>query len=154
MNWDEYFIDLSYCVAKKSKDPDTKVGCVIVGPDNEVRSTGYNSLPRGMDDSVKERYVRPEKYKWIEHAERNAIYNAAKIGTQLNGCRLYVQWYPCIDCARAIIQVGINKIIVDNRDDNPWKNQGQEQEEQWKLNMEKSIQMLVECGVLIAYWPE
>ena len=83
MNWTEYFLGLAEQVKLKSKDQSTQIGAVIVGEDNEVLSTGYNSFPRGMDDSKQERQERPEKYFWFEHAERNAIYNAARVGTPL-----------------------------------------------------------------------
>ena len=111
--WDEYFISLLDPIAKRSKDPHTQVGAIIVGPDNSIRSTGYNSFPRGIKDDVAERLERPEKYLWMEHADRNAIYAAAKIGVPLEGCRMYLTIPPCMDCARAIIQAGITKIIVD-----------------------------------------
>lgn len=98
-------------IAMKSKDPSTHCGAVIVGPDNEVRSTGYNSFVRGIDDEVPERYERPEKYLWIEHAERNALYNAARMGTSTRNCVMFTTLYPCMDCARAIVQSGIKKVV-------------------------------------------
>lgn len=110
--WDEYFMRLAQGIALRSKDRSTQVGCVIVGPDNEIRSTGYNSFPRGMDDHHPERHERPEKYKWTEHAERNAIYNAARVGTPLKGCRVYCGLFPCMDCARAIVSVGCTEVIA------------------------------------------
>lgn len=110
-SWDNYFMGLAGFVAGKSKDRSTKVGCVLVGPDNEIRSTGYNSFPRGIDDNVEARHERPEKYLWTEHAERNAIYNAARVGTPLKGCRAYTPLFPCMDCARGIVQVGIVEVI-------------------------------------------
>lgn len=91
IDWDAYFMSLCYMVSIKSKDQSTKYGAVIVGPDHEIRSTGYNSFPRGVNDNLSERQKRPEKYLWFEHAERNAIYNAARMGTPLNGTTLYVQ---------------------------------------------------------------
>jgi len=80
-DWDRYFLEICRVVASRSKDPATQIGCVIVGPAREIRSTGYNSLPRRVDDTRPERLERPTKYLWIEHAERNAIYNAARAGT-------------------------------------------------------------------------
>jgi len=77
IDWQDYFIGIANQVKLKSKDKNTQIGAVIVGEDNEVVSTGYNSFPRGIDDDVPERQERPEKYHWFEHAERNAIYNAA-----------------------------------------------------------------------------
>src|SRR4051794_38843117 len=79
--WDQYYLDICKVVASRSKDPNTQIGCVIIGPNREIRSTGYNSFPRGIRDDVPERLVRPTKYLWIEHAERNAICNAARAGT-------------------------------------------------------------------------
>ena len=90
LDWDTYFMSLAYLVGMKSKDPRTKVGAVVVGPDNEIRSTGYNSFPRGMNDRVAERQVAPAKHLYFEHAERNAIYNAARMGQSLKGCRIYL----------------------------------------------------------------
>jgi dCMP deaminase len=111
-SWDEYYLDICKVVAARSKDPHTQIGCVIAGPAHEIRSTGYNSLPRGIRDDVPERLERPTKYLWMEHAERNAIYNAARCGTPLEGCTLYVEIMPCMDCARAIVQAGIREVVV------------------------------------------
>ena len=93
ITWDTYFISLAYLIAMKSKDTKTKHGSVIVGIDNEIVSTGYNSPPRGIDDNKPERQGRPEKYFWNEHSERNAIYNAARIGVSLKGCRLLIKLF-------------------------------------------------------------
>lgn len=114
--WDDYFMGLARHASSRSKDRSTKVGCVLVGPDNEVLSTGYNSFPRGIDDAVEDRHQRPAKYRWIEHAERNAIYNAARCGTRLKGARAYLPWFPCMDCARALVQAGIVEIVCHEPD--------------------------------------
>ncbi|MBR3091024.1 MAG: CMP deaminase [Bacteroidetes bacterium] len=114
-DWDELYITMCYLVGMRSKDPHTHVGSVIVDSDNVLVSTGYNSLPRGIDvDAEACRLSREngEKYFWIEHAERNAIYNAARRGTSLKDCKLYVPWMPCTDCARGIIQTGISEVII------------------------------------------
>jgi len=113
-NWDEYYLAICKTVAARSKDPNTQIGCVIAGPAHEIRSTGYNSLPRGIRDGVPERLVRPTKYLWMEHAERNAIYNAARCGTPLEGCTLYVEIMPCMDCGRAIVQAGIREVVISS----------------------------------------
>jgi dCMP deaminase len=112
MNWDKYFSSIMYLIAMKSKDEKTQNGAIIVGPDNEIISTGYNSFPRGINDNLHERQERPEKYFWFEHAERNAIYNAARIGVSLKNCKIYVTGIPCMDCARGIVQSGINEIVI------------------------------------------
>jgi len=117
MNWSEYFYDMANLVAKKSKDQSTQIGAVIVGPDNEIRSTGYNSFPKGLNDDLQERQERPEKYYWIEHAERNALYNAAKIGVSTKDCVMYLNCgMPCCDCARGIINSGIREIHICEQD--------------------------------------
>jgi len=111
-SWDEYYLSICEVVAARSKDPNTQVGCIIAGPAHEIRSTGYNSLPRGIRDDVPERFRRPAKYLWMEHAERNAIYNAARCGTPLEGCTIYIALMPCMDCARAIVQAGIKEVVI------------------------------------------
>lgn len=113
-SWDHWFLDMSYLVSQKSKDRSTQVGCVLVGDDNEVLSVGYNNFPRGVNDDIDERHERPVKYSYVEHAERNAIFNAARQGIRLKGARAYMYWKspPCEQCTRALIQAGIKEIIV------------------------------------------
>jgi dCMP deaminase len=113
-NWDfdEYFINEAYVAARKSKDPSTQVGAVIVGPAHEIRSKGYNGLCRGDDDDNPLYYQRPLKLDLTEHAERNALYNCARVGTPTEGCTLYCTWGPpCANCARAIVQTGIKEVV-------------------------------------------
>lgn len=140
MNWPEFFFSLAELTSKKSKDRSTKCGAVIVGPDNEVRSLGYNGFPRGVDDDVEERHQRPDKYLWTEHAERNAIYNAARAGICLKGCALYLQWQPCSDCARAIIQSGITKVYCLYREKTV-------ADPVWQKTLAVGQLMLLEAGV-------
>lgn len=112
--WNRRFLGLCDHVASWSEDRDFQVGCVIVGPDgNEVRAMGYNGLPRGVSAVEEARFDRAtgEKFFWFEHAERNAIYNAARAGVSLAGCTAYVNRYPCADCGRAIIQTGIAHLV-------------------------------------------
>lgn len=101
-----------------SKDPSTQVGVLLIDPiSRSPLGNGYNGFPRGVNDDVPERWERPAKYLWCEHAERNAIYNAAKLGIRCGGAWLYMNFAPtpCSDCARAIIQSGIVKVIGPNR---------------------------------------
>jgi len=162
MKWETHFMAMCHTVSQKSEDKSTKVGAVIVGPDHEIRSTGYNGLPRGaiglskfegpmsdvsynptqylrIDKKVaQERMERPLKYLWTEHAERNAIYNAARVGIPLKGCTIYINGLPpCTDCARAIIQSGIIEVITI-----PIKVSSK-----WKENCDIAKAMLLECGV-------
>ncbi len=111
--WVNRFLGLCDHVSSWSEDRDFQVGCVIVGPGQEVRATGYNGLPRGVKSDDDERFDRKsgEKFFWIEHAERNAIYNASRSGADLSGCTLYVNRFPCADCGRGIIQSGIICVV-------------------------------------------
>jgi dCMP deaminase len=114
-DWDQLYITMCYLVGMRSRDDKTHVGSVITDSDNVLVATGYNSLPRGIEaDKDGKRLSREggEKYYWIEHAERNAIYNAARRGTVLKGCKIYVPWLPCCDCARGIIQSGVAEVII------------------------------------------
>lgn len=114
-------------VSELSKDPSTKVGCILVGPSGEIRSMGYNGMPRGCNDTNSVRNQRPEKYFWYEHAERNALYNAARVGTPIDGSTAYVTMIPCMDCARGLIQSGVTCIIsflpIIDQTQEVWKNQ-------------------------------
>lgn len=108
-NAHDYLMGFALHAATKSKDS-TKVGAALVGPDGEVRLTGYNGPPRGVRD-MPERFVRPEKYLFASHAEQNVIAFAAREGIRTYGCTLYVTHLPCSSCARSIIQSGIRKVV-------------------------------------------
>lgn len=112
VKWDKRFMEVAKLIATWSKDRSRKTGCVIVGPLGEIRTTGYNGFPRFVNDDVEERHQRPAKYLWTEHAERNALYSAARIGVAIEGCTAYVPWYPCMDCARSLIQSGIDTLVA------------------------------------------
>ena len=115
--WDEYFMGLARDVACRSKDRSTKVGAVIVGPDKEIRSTGYNGFARGVDDEPEERQERAVKYLITPHAEVNAVCNAAMAGIATKGCKMYVtSLFPCARCAGTIINAGIKEVVVETMD--------------------------------------
>lgn len=139
MSWDSHFMGMAEYVATKSKDRSTKVGAVIVGPDNEVRSTGYNGFPRGVNDDAEERHERPAKYAFVVHGEANAILAAARVGVPLKDCRIYVTAWPCAECSKAIIQAGITEVIAPMPDDEFYK--------RWKESMDAGLTMLNEAGV-------
>lgn len=139
-NWERRWMALSQLIATWSKDRGRKVGAVIVGPDNEIRSTGFNGIPRGVNDDLEDRHdaASGEKYLWVSHAERNAIYNAALLGVSTKGCTLYVPWYPCIECAKAIVQSGIARLVCFEPDLT---------DRNWGRDFEKSLVILREGGV-------
>ena len=154
-NWINMFFEMCEVISKKSKDPSTKVGCVITGENNSVISTGFNGFPIGVEDSLldssnnnikkSKRYERPEKYSWTAHAEENAIAFAARNGVSTSGATLYVnRMIPCTRCTRLIIQSGIKKIValIDVPDDtlNRWKEDNCIAEQMLK---EAGVQMLV-----------
>jgi dCMP deaminase len=109
--WDERWMQMAYVLSTFSEDTSTHIGAVIVGPDHEIRSTGYNGLPRGIENTP-ERNERPLKYSYFEHGERNAIFNAARMGTPVKGCTMYTNGVPCTDCMRAILQSGITRLVT------------------------------------------
>ncbi|MGD8859080.1 MAG: dCMP deaminase family protein [Myxococcales bacterium] len=110
-DWDARFLHLAAHIARWSKDPSTQVGCVVVGPDREIRSTGFNGFPRGIEDTADRLHDRAQKYPLVCHAEENAIMHAARIGVALKTCIAYVTWPPCTRCARSLIQAGVAEVI-------------------------------------------
>jgi dCMP deaminase len=145
MNWKEYFRGIAHQVKLKSKDRYTQIGAVVVGNDNQIVSTGYNSFPRGINDIIDARQERPEKYYWFEHAERNSLYNAALIGVSTKGCTMYLTCgIPCSDCARGIINSGIKKIVCERV--------GGAVGNLWDEHAKRSIEMFNEAGVWIEYY--
>jgi len=147
MSWVQYFRELAHTVKKKSKDENTIIGAIIVGKDHEIVSTGYNSFPRGINDYQKERQKRPEKYYWFEHAERNAIYNAARIGVSTKGTTMYLSCgIPCADCTRGIINAGITRIFCER--------QNITKGTIWPDSYERSWEMLEEAGVNVQFYDD
>jgi dCMP deaminase len=145
MNWDEYFINIAEQVKLKSKDNNTKIGVVLVGKNNEIVSTGYNSFPRGINDDVVERQEKPEKYFWFEHAERNCIYNAARIGVSTLGTTMYMTCgISCADCARAIISAGVEKIVL--------RSGKGAMSPKWQESAERSNKMFKEAGIIVEFF--
>lgn len=115
ISWDEYFMGLAHLSALRSKDPNTQVGACIVDRDNKVVSIGYNGMPRGCDDHEfpweREGGFLDTKYAFVVHAELNAILNSPR---SVSGCTIYVSLFPCNECAKAIIQSGIRKIVYES----------------------------------------
>ena len=116
ISWDEYFMGMAVLSSLRSKDPSTKVGAVIVSPDNKVISIGYNGMPRQVDEdklSWNKGEGLDSKYLYVCHAEFNAILNT-QVGGTLKGATLYVTLFPCNECAKAVIQTGIKEIVYLN----------------------------------------
>lgn len=141
--WDVRFLKLAQHIASWSKDPSTKVGCVIVGPDREIVSTGYNGFPRGVSDDSSRYDDRNTKLHLICHAEENAVAHAARIGVSLRNTTAYVTWPPCPRCARSLVQAGVTKVV----------HQETELPERWVDQMNWSFQLLDEADVDVVSIP-
>ena len=114
INWDEYFMSIAIISSYRSKDPSTQVGCCIVDGDNKILSVGYNGFPKGCSDDEfpweREGMTSYDtKYNYVAHAELNAILNFRGYG--LKGAKVYTTLFPCNECAKALIQVGIKEVI-------------------------------------------
>ena len=135
--WDGRFIELAESIATWSKDPSRGVGAVIVSPLRQVLATGYNGLPRGVEDHP-DRLERPMKYDLIVHAEMNAIIQCARNGVSPVGATLYSSFSPCIHCTLSIVQAGIQRVVTRSvalGDDH------------WNESIELSISMFAEVGI-------
>jgi len=139
--WAGRLLKMAKDIASWSKDGSTKVGAVITTNDGRPVSWGFNGMPMGIDDDVPERHVRPYKYKWMAHAERNAMDLASK--ADLSDCVMFVTFSPCTNCAQSIIQRGIKTLVVDE------DNIAEKMPERWQDDMRVAVEMLEEAGVKI-----
>ena len=115
ISWDEYFMSIAKLSAMRSKDPSTQVGACIVSNDNRILSIGYNGAPNGFDDEkfpwAREGESLNTKYPYVCHAELNAILNYRGSKKDLENAKIYVDLFPCNECAKVIIQSGIKEVI-------------------------------------------
>ena len=136
--WDKRYLALAKEISTWSKDPSTQVGAVTVGSKKEVLSQGFNGFPRGINDSAERYNDRQTKYKFVVHAEMNAIYNATYSGTSLDGATLYIYGLPiCSECAKGIVQVGIKKVVIEKS----------KELDNWNDSLKLSQAMFIEAGV-------
>jgi dCMP deaminase len=134
--WDQRYIGLAEEVASWSKDPSTKVGAVIVRPDNTVASIGFNGFPRGCSDDDALYQDKKKKYSRVVHAELNAILNAHE---RLDGCSIYLTHPPCAQCAAALIQAGVAETVT--------KKPTQDLLSRWGDSINEGIELLTEAGI-------
>ena len=115
IGWDEYFMEIAKLSARRSKDPNTQVGACIVSKDNRILSIGYNGAPNGFPDEYmpweREGENLYTKYFYVCHAELNAILNYRGSKKDLEEAKIYVDLFPCNECAKVIIQSGIKEVI-------------------------------------------
>lgn len=147
--WDRHFLGMSLYHSQLSKDPSTKVGCMIVGPDREILSAGFNGFPRGIADTAERLTDRDTKLKLVVHAEMNALLAAARTGMRLKGCTLYLAatdqsgmvWGgpPCTRCTVELIQVGISEVVSYPRKTAPTK---------WAEDLAMALTLLSEARIM------
>jgi dCMP deaminase len=135
--WHRRFFELAQHVADWSKDPSTQVGACVVNEDKQVVSLGFNGFPRGVEDTISRLMNRETKYKFVSHAERNALDNAY---VDIKGSTLYSTLFPCNECAKGIIQKGIKTVVTTHPDLDRTHN-----------NLDESLQMFSEAGVEIIF---
>ncbi len=115
LTWDEYFMAIAKLSACRSKDPNTQVGACIVDSSNRILSIGYNGAPNGFADNIfpwdREGSIIDTKYAYVCHAEMNAILNYRGSRKDLENAKIYVDLFPCNECAKLIIQSGIKEVI-------------------------------------------
>ncbi len=110
LEWDDYFMQLAQLVSKRSPDPSTKHGCVLIDKDRRIISTGYNGPVSNINDMEID-WSRPAKYMWIIHAEENAVLFAKQ---SLKDCTAYVTGEPCAACFRRFCQIGVKRVVCGN----------------------------------------
>jgi len=135
--WHQRFMQMAELVSKWSKDPSTKVGCVLI-KERRIISTGFNGFPKGINDDINRLMDREEKYELTIHAETNAIITAAIHGVSTNGCSAYITMHPCSRCAAALINAGIKDVYVMSWESVPSR---------WIENFILSAKLLKEAGV-------
>lgn len=140
-NWNKRYLKIAENVSEWSKDPSTKVGAVIVGDKGQIVSQGYNGFPRNFDDSLERLSDRTTKLEYTIHAEANALYNALYNGSSVCGTTIYVHGLPvCSECAKAIVQCGIKKVVYDSKP-----------KEKWIKSTELALSILKEGGVDVVF---
>ena len=140
--WDKRFMDLAKQVSTWSKDRSTGVGAVIVNDNKKVLSIGFNGFPRGVNDDIEERHIRPEKNLYVVHAERNALDEAE---TSLVGATIYCTFFTCATCAHGIIQKGLKRVVAPEPD---WNS------ERYSESQKAAMKMYNEVGIQVTFYKE
>lgn len=135
----------AYCLARQSKDPSNQNGATVISNTGEVIATGNNNFPVGVEFTKERSEVRPNKYRYFEHAERAALYQAARTGRRTFGSTMYVPWAACCDCARGIINAGVSTVVMHDA-------RMQMTPERWQSSVNEALEMLVEGRVTLQYY--
>ena len=140
-DWNIFFMQQAQLMSTRSKDPSTKIGCIIVSPQRVVVSEGYNGFPRGIADTPERLNDRTQKYPRVVHGEANAIINAGRNGAKIEDGILYVTQPPCPNCAKMIVQAGIREILYIDLDPTKKNISG------WRDELGISFDMFDEAGI-------
>lgn len=141
---DAYIFRIAASVARSASDDPRTQNAAVLSRRDDIIVASANAIPAGIKKSDA-RLAAPRKYEFIEHAERAVIYRAAWCGWKTSGARLYCLWVACPDCARAIIQSGVQEVVTleSTRDLTP---------ERWRKAVEVGVKMLAEAGVPVRYF--
>ncbi len=134
-----WYFAIAEVISEASFDKSTKVGCVVVGPDKEIRAQGYNGFPRGVDDDNPRWHERPAKYDYVVHAEANAVANAARTGAKIKDCAAYVTHPPCCRCAALLANAGIRQVF--------WLEANEDLGERWRESFDRALEIFNAAGV-------
>ena len=142
----QIYLKYAYETAKhKSTDPRTQNGAVLVDHSVGMIATDANRFPNGVNDTLDDRWNNENKYHYVEHAERNTIYRAIRSGFSPENLTLYCPFYACSDCARAIIQTGIKRVVGHKEDMDLMP-------DRWKTSCSIGHTMMQEAGVRCFFW--
>lgn len=144
--WDRRFLSAAKTIANWSPDPSSQIGCVVISSENLPLSWGWNAFPRKLTSIVEYEVAREVKYKYIIHAEANAIYNATRGNVCLKNATFYVYGLPpCLDCAKAVVQVGATRIVTLAKKDLSKK---------WVDSYLESVELFREVGIISEVYDE
>ena len=140
-DWNIFFMQQAQLMSTRSKDPSTKVGCIIVSPQRVVLSEGYNGFPRGIADTPERLNDRAQKYPRVVHGEANAVINAGRNGAKIVDGIVFVTQPPCPDCTKLLVNAGIREILYIDLDESKKGIAG------WRDQLSISFDMLDEAGI-------
>lgn len=140
-----FYLQMAYEAARLSPDMSTQTGALLVSARGD-RVTGCNTFPKGVE-RLPERFTRPEKYRYFEHAERAVIFEAARKGIATEGASIYCLWAPCCDCARAIIEAGVQEVVTHSAYDVALSTDGERHD--WQTSIDAALEMFAEAGVTV-----
>lgn len=139
------YLKNAYSVALQSRDTSNQNGSVLVSAKGEIIGTGVNNFAIGVEFTRERAEIRPDKYRYFDHAERSSIYQAARAGSKVFGSTLYCPWAACCGCAIAIINTGVHTLVMHRERMNMTA-------ERWKDDINEALSMLKEAGVILLYY--